>query len=81
MFRYAIIVRSWFDKVNGNSYYSLRVADTATGRVEVQPLTYGRGLGEYFAAAERLLGVSIESRDVFVDVVDVARRKDLHPAV
>ena len=75
--RYVLIVRQWFDHANGNSYFSVQVVDAPYRMQYSSPITYGRGLGQYFRAAEDLLGYPLESGDCYVDVVEVARKKDL----
>jgi hypothetical protein len=79
--RYVIIVREWFNRAEGNSYFTLRVVDTISRECHVLPVTYGRGLGTYYRAAEELLGHPIETTDAFVDAVRVDRKSDLHQII
>ena len=79
--RYVIIVREWFDKTHGNSYFTLRVVDTISREWHVLPMTYGHGLGTYYRAAEELLGHPIETTDAFVDSVRVQRKSELHQII
>lgn len=86
MKRYIIIVRDWFDTVNGNSYFSLRVIDTVNGNQAVVPMTYGRGFDTFVRAAEDALrGIDpntvVRSEQALIDLVEVTRMRDLHEPV
>lgn len=84
MKHYVIIVRQWFDKANGNSYFSLRVIDTHDGLLQaIVPMTYGRGSDAFVQAAEDALRAVdpttvIRSEQVLIDFVEVSRKRDLH---
>jgi len=41
--RFIADAKTWFDKVNGNSYFSVRVTRTDTGETIVCPFQYGYG--------------------------------------
>ena len=41
--RFFIVVKKWFDKVNGNTYHSVKATDTQTGKVYIKGITYGYG--------------------------------------
>lgn len=56
--RISVVAKEWFDKINGNSYFSARI--TVSGRVEmgehfVLPLQYGYGDQYITAAREKLV--------------------------
>jgi hypothetical protein len=81
---YVLCVRSYWDKPNGNSYFSMRVIGT-DGTDKVQPMTYGHGDTTYKHTACIMLGLDWESMDweerratFSLDVAEVTRRKDLH---
>lgn len=38
----------WFDKVNGNTYHSVRITDTKTGKVYVDKYSYTYGYGKHY---------------------------------
>jgi hypothetical protein len=42
-YRYTAIARRWFDKVNGNTYHSVRITDNETGKAIAVPFQYGYG--------------------------------------
>ena len=80
---YTLCVRHYFDKVNGNSYYSMRII--GYGHDVIVPMEYGHGDTTYRYEACRLLGLEWESmthderREMFtIELVNVPRRKDLH---
>lgn len=41
--KFTVIAKRWFDKVNGNTYHSVRVINNETGKVLTAPLRYGFG--------------------------------------
>ena len=84
---YTLCVRRWFDKANGNSYYSMRII--GKGQDITVPITYGHGDAAPIHHACSLLAIDWvtmeweQRRDVFsgvfsIDDVTVSRRKDLH---
>jgi len=81
--QYTLCVRRWFDKVNGNSYYSMRVI--GQGKDCIVEFSYGHSESTYKHHACAILGIDWDSMDweqrrqVFtIDEVVVPRRKDLH---
>jgi hypothetical protein len=56
--KYVIVVRSYFDKEHGNSYFGGRVIDTDSGEFRQIPFQYGRGDDEYMRAAADSLGLT-----------------------
>jgi hypothetical protein len=87
-----VTVREWFDKVNGNTYQSVKVHANGTP-VGVVPFRYGHGDGCAVWTAQEILraagfpvveGARYEWTHgdagvaLVVDVAEVARRKDLH---
>jgi hypothetical protein len=81
--QYTLCVRRWFDKANGNSYYSMRVI--GQGKDFILPFSYGHSESTYKYHACTLLEIDWDSmdweqrREVFtVEEVKVPRRKDLH---
>ena len=40
---YIVEIRIWFDKVNGNSYFSARIYDLRMNLLKVVPFQYGYG--------------------------------------
>lgn len=79
---YVVNVRSWFDRVNGNSYFGGDVVNVATGEVFPIPFQYGRGNAAYLYAASVAAGVDALAWDdmppasvvLFVSRVD--RKRD-----
>jgi hypothetical protein len=43
MKKYNIFAKTWFDRANGNSYFSSRVFDLEGNLLKVLPLQYGYG--------------------------------------
>ena len=41
--KFTVEAKRWFDKVNGNTYHSVRVTRNADGKTIVHPFTYGYG--------------------------------------
>jgi hypothetical protein len=79
---YTLVVRRWFDKANGNSYYSMRVI--GQGKDFIVPFSYGHSESTYRYHACEALGIEIpddidERREMFIiEEIQVPRRKDLH---
>ncbi len=79
---YTLCVRHYFDKVNGNSYYSMRIV--GNGHDVIVPIAYGHGDSTYRCQACSALGIEVpsnidERREMFtIEIVNVPRRKDLH---
>jgi hypothetical protein len=83
MKHYCLSVRRYFDKVNGNSYHTIRIM--AEGVDITLPMDYGHGNLTYLGRAGKALGVAIdlmtweERREGFtIDETVVTRQKDLH---
>lgn len=76
---YVVIVRTWFDKNNGNTYYSMRVVEP-NGDDFILPYAYGHGYATFIHSARIALGLpeGDDSASYLVDETKVARRKDLH---
>ena len=81
--QYTLCVRRWFDKVNGNSYYSMRII--GKGQDIIMPFEYGHSESTYKYHASALLGIDWgimdweQRREVFtIEEIQVSRRKDLH---
>ena len=81
--QYTLCVRRWFDKVNGNSYYTMRII--GQGKDFVVPRTYGHSESTYKYHACEALGIDWGSmeweqqNDLFtIEEIKVPRRKDLH---
>jgi len=80
---YTLCVRRWFDKANGNSYYSMRVI--GQGKDFIVPFSYGHSESTYKHHACNLLGIDWvamgweQRREIFtIEEIQVPRRKDLH---
>lgn len=78
---YILAVRRYFDKANGNSYFSMRIM--GNGADIVSPMEYGHGDLTYKVKAAKLLGIEWElghetSRLFTVEETVVTRQKDLH---
>lgn len=41
--KFTVVARKWFDKVNGNTYHSVRCVRCSDGAVVVGPFQYGYG--------------------------------------
>lgn len=86
--KYVVCVRAWFDKVNGNSYFTARI--WGGDEIKTIPFTYGHGDGTYLEYACMELGLARDAwntgdwehrASLFgVEVTEVMRRKDLHKA-
>ena len=80
--QYTLVVRRWFDKVNGNSYYSMRII--GKGQDITVPFSYGHSESTYRYHACEALGIEgpidIDERRAFftIEEIQVPRRKDLH---
>ncbi len=49
--KYTVITKEWFDRLNGNSYCSVRITDNHSGHVIKLPFQYGYGsYGEQIAS-------------------------------
>jgi hypothetical protein len=84
---YVLCVRSWWDKQNGSSYYSMRIVGS-DGTNEIVPFTYGHGYRTYQIKACEVLGIDFDAlpypeqnKRLFVDCTEVTRRKDLHKPI
>ena len=79
MKNYTILARRWFDKINGNTYHSVKVY-VNNKFVDEEKYSYGYGK-QYLQTAHELLmknGFLKKTRDNFIiDCVDVQRKKDL----
>lgn len=85
---FTVCARRWFDKVNGNSYYSLRIVTPEPYELVgnkydhfVVPMSYGHGYATYIADATdfaRRYGFDVDNAKFVVDETQVMRKKDLH---
>jgi hypothetical protein len=86
---YTISARRWFDKPNGNSYFTMRISGEDTSIVSngnvniVVPFEYGHGYATYTQRALEVLGLTYEDEKngnvkFIVDETEVMRKKDLH---
>lgn len=85
-----VCARRWWERTNGNSYYTVRaIVDGQT--VGVSDMTYGHGDTTYLHEAvgmARAAGVDVPADDwyglrdagwmVLIDAVEVERKRDLH---
>lgn len=53
---YVVIIRTWQDRVNGNSYFAGDAVNVATGEVAPIRYQYGHGIGAYVHAADNTVG-------------------------
>ncbi len=81
---YVLCVRSYWDKPNGNSYFSMRIIGT-DGTDKIVGMSYGHGDTTYLHRASEILGLDWngmdweERRATFsLDVAEVSRQKYLH---
>ena len=87
--KYIIEGRKWFDKINGNTYHSVSIIDTETGKnIYNSPITYGYG-NQYRETAKDYLisnGLLKETdrfnhelirETLYFNVVEVSRKRDL----
>lgn len=81
---YVLCVRSYWDKPNGNSYFSMRIIGT-DGTDKIVGMSYGHGDTTYLHRASEILGLDWNGMDweqrratFSLDVAEVARQKDLH---
>jgi len=83
---YVVAIRSWFDKINGNSYFTGRI--WGSDEMVAIPFQYGHGHDSYLDAAMDALGLDYQEWNVQdyetkagtfgVEYCEVARKKDLH---
>ena len=84
-----VTVRQWFDRVNGNSYFTARWrqvcprpdTDGVTVRTGTVPFTYGHGDGTVrheVEASMRDAGYTVTGCTFLLETVNVRRRADLH---
>lgn len=73
--RWFVSARSWFDRVNGNSYHTLRIWDSKYDESTIVPIQYGQN---YLPDAGRAIGEELTWRNATLDIAYVARKKDLH---
>lgn len=45
---FSVNMVKWFDKINGNTYHSVRITDTKTGKTYVDKYPYSYGYGETY---------------------------------
>ena len=84
-----ILAKKWFDKVNGNTYHTVKVIDLETGETIIKtPITYGYGDHWMQTAYEELVKLGlVDKADRFnhelnrqrfiTEVIDVSRKRDL----
>ena len=76
-----VCVRSWFDRVNGNSYFSIRVHDQKRWILPELSKFYGNHWSDYAEPALKMLnrkrGLDLYE-NLVIDCVEVTRQKDLH---
>ncbi len=84
--KYIVSVRHYFDKANGNSYYTMRIMGTDDTDVTT-PFAYGHGDTTYREHAARFLGLDWSGMDwdtrramFTLEETTVTRRKDMHNA-
>lgn len=87
--RFFILGKKWFDKVNGNTYHSVKIVDLESGETIVRtPRTYGYGEQYVQTAYEELTKLGLVekvdrwnhelNRERFIiECVDVPRKRDL----
>lgn len=80
---YVLAVRRYYDRVNGNSYFSMRIM--GDGVDIITPMEYGHGELTYKVVASKHLGIDWASMDweqrrplFTVEETVVTRQKDLH---
>lgn len=79
---YVLAVRRYYDRVNGNSYFSMRIM--GNDRDVIVPMEYGHGDLTYKMRACKELGIEWDwdweqSRELFtIEETVVTRQKDLH---
>jgi len=50
--KYIATTKEWYDKVNGNSYFSTRIEDIQNDRMYILPFQYGYGSQSEYEAKE-----------------------------
>jgi hypothetical protein len=81
---YVLVIRTWFDRINGNSYFGGEVIDARDNTRTVIPFQYGHGDLAFRYAAEQILGVpggSVNYRNSRVSEIRVSRKRDAKLAV
>lgn len=76
---YVVVVRSWFDRVNGNSYFGGEVIAVADNTRTAIPFQYGHGEITYRYAATVALGLptsAISYANSRTIEVPVSRQRD-----
>jgi len=54
-YQFTVIGIRWFDKVNGNTYHSVKIVNNLTGKIINSPMQYGYGNTYRQTALERML--------------------------
>ena len=87
--KYIIEGRKWFDKINGNTYHSVSIIDTATGKnIYNSPMVYGYGSQYQETAKDYLISQKLLKEEdrfnhnllrnmLYFNVVEVSRKRDL----
>ena len=81
---YVIVIRTWFDRINGNSYFGGEVINVRDNTRTVIPFQYGHGDLTFRYAAEQVLGAmpgSVNYRNSRLSEIRVSRQRDAKLAV
>ena len=72
MIKYVIHTKKWRDKINGNTYHSVRVLNTQNNLMIASPFTYGYGDQFLQTASEAMIKQSwIKERLKSLDLLEV----------
>ena len=95
--KFLVIAKRWFDKINGNTYHSVKITDLETDKVYIVGKTYGYGSHYEYTAINKLITEGLidakygeyeycnyereNNYPIIWEVIDVKRKKDLDAAV
>ena len=88
--KFLVIAKRWLDKINGNTYHSVKITDLETGKVYVVGFTYGYESHYEHTAINKLVTEGLidakygeynyereNNYPIIWEVIDVKRKKDL----
>tara|TARA_R110000824_G_scaffold329248_1_gene516074 strand:- start:370 stop:627 length:258 start_codon:yes stop_codon:yes gene_type:complete len=72
--KYIATAKEWFDKVNGNSYFSVRIKDLKTNKTIYLPFQYGYGT-KYEQETQEALGLKMRMSELPIDFTKIENCK------
>jgi hypothetical protein len=76
--KYIATAKEWYDKVNNNSYFSVRIKDLKTNKIIYLPLQYGYGT-QYEYVTKKVLGLKMRTSEAPIEFIkiDNCKQKDV----